>query len=203
VWLIFAPNVDTLLRYVTILPKHKSPVSYKFASAYFAGGGGGGCDSSGAIVLRPVGAGNSTELQTSGCGSNYLCVNEVVSDDISTFVESNSLTYLTDTYAAANPSDTSCTISSVTVYMRARRFVKSASARIVMRTNGSDYTGVEETLGDNFADFSQQWDTNPFTGAAWTWTDVADLEIGAQLKTTKTTHPARCTQVWVEVAYSN
>ncbi len=40
--MIYTPNVDTLLRYVTILPRHKSPVSYKFASAYFGGGGGGG-----------------------------------------------------------------------------------------------------------------------------------------------------------------
>ncbi len=40
--LIYTPNADTLLRYVTILPRHKSPVSFKFASAYFAGGGGSG-----------------------------------------------------------------------------------------------------------------------------------------------------------------
>ena len=40
--LIYTPNVDTLLRYASILPRHKSTVSYKFASAYFAGGGGGG-----------------------------------------------------------------------------------------------------------------------------------------------------------------
>ena len=31
--MIYTPANDTLLRYVTILPRHKSPVSFKFASA--------------------------------------------------------------------------------------------------------------------------------------------------------------------------
>ncbi|MDH3890255.1 MAG: prepilin-type N-terminal cleavage/methylation domain-containing protein [candidate division Zixibacteria bacterium] len=198
--LIYTPNVDTLLRYVTILPRHKSPVSYKFASAYFAGGG---CAGSGSMALRPVAAGSAAELQTSGCGSNYQCVDEVVSDSNVTYVESNSLTYLRDIYAITDPSDTSCSISSITVYMRARRFVKDAHAQIVMRTNGTDYNGAEETLTDDFLDHSQLWVANPFTGVAWTWTELIDLEIGAQLKTSKATHPARCTQMWVEVAYSN
>jgi len=38
--LIYIPNADTLLRCVTILPRNKGTVSYKFASAYFSGGGG-------------------------------------------------------------------------------------------------------------------------------------------------------------------
>ncbi len=32
---IFEPNADTLTRYITILPKHKSSVSYNFAQSYF------------------------------------------------------------------------------------------------------------------------------------------------------------------------
>jgi type II secretory pathway pseudopilin PulG len=48
--LIYKPEVDTVSRYLTVLPRHKSSVSYRFASAYFvSGGGGGGGGASGSI----------------------------------------------------------------------------------------------------------------------------------------------------------
>ncbi len=40
--IIYIPNNDTLSRFVTILPRHKSSVSYKFADISFPLGGGGG-----------------------------------------------------------------------------------------------------------------------------------------------------------------
>ena len=40
--LIYQPNVDTLRRFVTILPRHKETETFKFASDYFATGCGGG-----------------------------------------------------------------------------------------------------------------------------------------------------------------
>ncbi len=202
--MIYTPNVDTLLRYVTILPRHKGWVSYKFASAYFSGGGGGGgCGGPGSEKLRPVGVGNATNLVTDGCATNYLCVDDVSTDDDATYVKSVGTSYGTDTYATADPTDTTCTITSVTVYVRARKRVKTAYAQVVLRTNGADYTGSEETLGSSFIDYSQQWTNNPFTGVAWTWTEVTDMEIGVQLRSSKSTHPARYTQVWVVVAYTN
>ena len=46
--IIYTPNVDTLYSVLTILPRHKTERTYKFASSYFTssgggGGGGGGC----------------------------------------------------------------------------------------------------------------------------------------------------------------
>jgi general secretion pathway protein G len=40
--IIYEPAVDTFIRYVTILPRHKSSETFKLASAYFSGGGTGG-----------------------------------------------------------------------------------------------------------------------------------------------------------------
>jgi prepilin-type N-terminal cleavage/methylation domain-containing protein len=40
--LIYTPEVDTITRYLTVLPRHRSQPSYRFASAHFGGGGGGG-----------------------------------------------------------------------------------------------------------------------------------------------------------------
>lgn len=48
--IIYTPNVDTLFRYMTILPRHKSSLTYKFASGYFSSGGSG---PSGMLELVP------------------------------------------------------------------------------------------------------------------------------------------------------
>jgi len=48
--IIYTPNVDTLFRYITILPRHRSNLTYKFASGYFSSGGSG---PSGMLELVP------------------------------------------------------------------------------------------------------------------------------------------------------
>ncbi len=53
--LIYKPEVDTVSRYLTVLPRHKGTVSYRFASAYF-GGGGGGPVSSDTLILSTAGS---------------------------------------------------------------------------------------------------------------------------------------------------
>ena len=200
--IIYTPDVDTMFRYLTILPRHKSSRVYHFASNHFSSGGGG-CSGSGANTLRPIGTGTKTQLAANGCTSNWECVDDVTADDDNTYVKSSGTSYTTDTYLTGDPVDTSCTITSVTVYIRARRFVKDAYAKLALRTHSTEYMGSEETLTGSFAEYSKQWTTNPNTGATWTWTEIKDMEIGVSLRSTKATHPARCTQVWVVVEYSN
>ncbi len=63
--IIYTPNVDTLYSILTILPRHKSNKTFKFASSYFtsggSGGGGGGLSGSGSIKYV-----NSTAQTTGG-----------------------------------------------------------------------------------------------------------------------------------------
>jgi len=202
--IIYTPEVDTLFRYLTILPRNKSSRDYQFAEAYFSSGSGGsGCSGSGTDTLRPTGAGTTTQLATDGCTSNWECVDDITSDDNSTYVRSSGTSYGTDTYLTGDPVDTSCTITSVTVYIRARKFVKDAYAKVVLRTHSTEYMGSEETLTSSFAEYSKQWTVNPNTSGTWTWSEIQDMEVGVSLRSTKATHPARCTQVWVVVEYSN
>ncbi len=198
--IIYTPNVDTLFRYVTILPRHRSSTAneYLFAATHFSG-----ISSCNPDTLRPQGVGTATGLVTDGCSSNWQCVDETSADDDATYVKSSGTSYGTDTYNTANPAGTSCTVNSVTIHIRARRFVKTAYAKVVLRTYGTEYEGSEETLGNSYADYSHQWTTNPSTGAAWTISEVENMEIGVRLRTTKSTHPARCTQVWAVVEYSS
>lgn len=194
--IIYTPEVDTLFRYLTILPRNKSSQDYRFAEAYFS-------SCSGADTLRPTGAGTTTQLATDGCTSNWECVDDITADGDNTYVKSSGVSYGTDTYQTNDPPDTSCTITSMTVYVRAKKDVKTSYAKTALRTYGSLYEGPQEALGPQYVDYSNQWTNNPNTGAAWTWTEVNDMEIGVSLRSTNSNKPSRCTQVWVVVEYSN
>ena len=50
--------------------------------------------------------------------------------------------------------------------------------------------------------FSEQWDTNPYTGSAWTWEEIDALEIGVALRSDGFNW-ANCTQTYAEVDYSS
>lgn len=199
--LIYTPEVDTLTRYLTVLPRHKNQPSYRFASAHFGGGGGGSC--SGNVTLRPSGAGSLSNLTTDGCGSNWQCVDETSSDDDATRVKRGSNSYLTDVYALENPADTSCPVTSVTVYCRARKHHTLGAVKPTVYVSGTEYNGSEQSVTTSYADYHQEWTTNPATSLAWTWQEVINLEAGLALKGQNAGKPGYCTQVWVVVAYSD
>jgi len=195
---IYAPAADTLLRYVTILPRHKNypPTAFRFAMAYFSSAGP---DCTQPDTLRPSAPGTVNELVATNCPANWQCVDESTSDGDDTYVESSGTVSHADLYRIAVPADTSCTITSVTVHVLARQRIKTAYAKAVLQTYATTYEGPEETLSDTYVDYNVQWTSNPFTGSAWTWSEVAALQIGVSLRSTKATHPARGTQVWTVV----
>jgi hypothetical protein len=201
--IVYTPAEDTLLHYVTILPRHKSdpPEKFFFAAPYFSTGGG--CLGSGTIMLLPSGVGASTQLTASGCSFTWQCVDDSVSDEDNTHARSSGTGYVTDLYTISDPTDTSCSVDSVSVHIRARMFVKDAFARVILRTHGVNYPGAEIPLTGNYTDYRLTWTANPQTGLPWTWVEVAALEAGVSLRSTKNTHPARCTRVWVTVDYSD
>ena len=54
------------------------------------------------VTLRPDGAGDETGLTLFGDTANYLCVNEITSDNDTTYVWSSSSAYVGDLYAMDN-----------------------------------------------------------------------------------------------------
>jgi len=200
--LIYTPEVDTLTRYLTVLPRHKGQASYRFASAYFGGGGGGG-GTPGSEILRPDGAGSITNLTASGCGSNYQCVDENLSDDDATYVERASNSYRTDVYSLANTGVGSGTIDSVVVHCRTRKTKNNGNVQPTLYVSSTEYNGTARSLTTSYVDYSQVWSTNPNTGSAWTWTEINNLQAGVRMRGQNNSFPAYCTQVWVEVFYVN
>ncbi len=197
--LIYTPDVDTLTRYLSVLPRHKSPVSYRFASDYFGSGSAGG--PTGSVILRPNSAGSIDNLSTTGCGSNYQCVDESTSDENSTYVRRPSNSYATDVYNLDNPTSPSGTITGVTVYCRARKAKNVGLIRPNVYVGSTPYNGSIQSLTTSWSDYSEQWTTNPSTSSAWTWTEINNLQAGISLRGQNSNFPAYCTQVWVEVEY--
>ena len=201
--IIYKPLSDTLHRYLTILPRHKSSPEYKFAGAYFSSGGTG-CTGGGTLVLRPNGVGSRTEFNTGGgCSDNWECVDDEIPDENSTRVRIRSSSYHTDTYSISDPSSNPCNISGVTVYVRAQKLTLfiSGYVRPVINVGGIEYEGSEHTVTNSYTDYSHQWNSNPFTGADWTWSDIENLEIGLRMKTSSPLFDINCTQVWAEIDY--
>lgn len=204
---VYTPSFDTLQRYTTILPRHKSsPLQYyAFSDGYFTatggGGGGSGCDSSGTLTLRPDGPGSTTELSTSGCSNNWECVGESSADEDATRVRRPSNSWGTDVYSLEDPPATDCAITGVRVHGRARRSHSQGDIQLNIYTHASDYVGSTQNLASSYADYNDLWTINPATGAEWTWAEIVDLEAGIDLRGQNSNFPAYCTQVWVEVQY--
>jgi len=196
--IVFTPENDTLQRYLTVLPRHRSQIAYRIATT-FSGGGSTMVDT---LVLRPNGAGALTNLTRSGCSSNYQCVQEVTADGDATRVMRADNSLATDVYALDNPTGATGTIQSVTVYCPARRTQNQGDAQLVIYMGGNEYRSATQNLTTSYATYSETWTTDP-SGGQWTWTDITNLQAGVRLSGQNATFPAYCTQVWVEVVYEN
>lgn len=133
-----------------------------------------------------------TDVATQDNDSNYI--SEATSNDAQTFTFAN----------AGVPSGS--TINSVTVTAYAR--TESGSPTIKFRAekgsgsgNRSDSPTNIATTG-SYAAYSYQWTTNPFTGSAWTSTEVNNWTTDFGVVKTNTSGTARVTQLYVVVNYT-
>jgi hypothetical protein len=202
--LIFIPEADTMLRYYTLLPRHKEAAEFRFSGSYFSSGSpGGGCSSPGVYVLRPDDAGVQSELDVEGAPVNYQAVDETIADeDVSRLVCASS-SFQTDLFAIEDPTDTSCSILRVTVYSRCRKVQSQGSVKAVLHVSGSQYESTSQELTDSYAEYADSWMLNPSTGSNWQWLEIYDLQAGISLAGQNFNFPAYCTQVWVEVEYGS
>ena len=157
----------------------------------------------GTETLRPNAAGTYSQADPVGEVSNYLCVDEEVADDDSTYVETSGGATEIDTYNIPDHSEGYGTISSVTVYVRCRATTTADlhAAETAIRTQGSDYFGTYTLLPTSYTDYSTTYNVNPNTTNAWTWDEIDALEIGVRLYDNDDGE-VRCTQVYVEVDYA-
>jgi len=155
-------------------------------------------------ILRPNASGSYSQCERSGDSSNYRCVDEAFADEDSTYVYRSGGGASLDTYHIQNRSEGSGTVNGVTVYARARADgVSDMRMQIVIRTHATIYYGSEIALIGNsgWDNYSETWITNPYTGEAWTWSEIQYLQIGIKLYDDGNGYP-ECTQVYAEVNYT-
>jgi hypothetical protein len=131
---------------------------------------------------------------------HWSLTNEELPDDDSTYVESNAAAWKKDSYNLQDPTG-SGTINWIRVYIRTKLVASGSSVvRTLIRTYGVDYEGADIVPSTSYQDNFTQYDTNPFTGAAWTWSELTSLEAGASGR--KSGANIRMTAVWVVVNYT-
>jgi RHS repeat-associated protein len=154
------------------------------------------------VILRPNGAGSSTQWSPTGCTQNWDCVDDATSDGEATRVESG-VPGTVDAYNVQDLGQTSKTITSVTVTAVARHHSvacniepQSCYAVIALQVNG--YSGSSQGLTPVYQSYSQTWTTNPATGQPWTVSEVNALQAGINL--VDVGQSARVTQLYASVA---
>ena len=157
-------------------------------------------------ILRPNAAGtNETVTNSTGDADHYTCVDEETPDELTTVIWCTGNVTGVDTYALPDHSEGSGTINHVKVYFRIASSHEGADplkGKAAIYVVDTIYYGDEETTAtQTFVTYSHQWNTNPKTGAAWTWDDIDALEGGVYLDDTGV-GSLYCTQVYVEVDYA-
>lgn len=160
-------------------------------------------------TLRPDAAGDETSLENfyPGDGAHWEEVDEAVADDGTTHVSLSEVgAYQRDLYNLPASGVGAGTINSITVHFRcAYSWQGSAGhAKASIKSNSTVTDGTEKNLTTSWANYSQQWNTNPADSQAWEWVDIDALQIGVSLEDGDGSldSQAWCTQVYVVVDYT-
>lgn len=155
-------------------------------------------------ILRPSGAGDITELfKQDTSGSNYEKVDEVTADDNTTYVYCNTAGTKYDLYkfpSSGIPSN--AIIQYVRVYYR---FMGSnsagAKASCRIKTNGTVYNSTLRDSPASYTDYYDEWTTNPYTGVAWSVSEINAIQAGPYIYCYSGSYYARTTQLYIKIGW--
>lgn len=150
-----------------------------------------------------------SEWSVVGAPSAYEAVDDVSSDEDSTYIEPQNTTdpVILD-YDYTGPRVD--TIYGVSVVVRARKTSSGGTRRIrgVIRVNGTDWESSFSNLTTSWNNYSFTWDVNPDTDAAWQWSDIksdilATLDgFGAMARRNYSSNYPRMTQIYLVISTS-
>ncbi len=135
-------------------------------------------------IIRPNANGDlqGAPYQSPASGEHWDKVDEAVADDYGTWVYGHWSINYKELYHLSSPPPFA-SISSVTVYCRGRGtnpYNYGNFGYVLIKTHGVVYQGNGDWFynSQGWKTISSVWNTNPFTGAAWTNDELAALQAG-------------------------
>ena len=131
------------------------------------------------------GAGDATEL-TPNAGANYAAVDELAQDGDTTYVEGSTVDARDLYNLAASGLASGSTIKRVRPVAVAKDTVANGGKiALVLKTNGTEYTGSDIPLTTTYATAEgTEYTTNPQSGNAWTIAELDALQAGPKVRGT-------------------
>jgi len=151
----------------------------------------------GTLIIRPHAVGTKTDWNPVGSTNNWECVDEVTADEDTTFVNTTSKNRK-DFYNLQDHTTETGSISNVRFHVRAKG---NAGAEVAptLKISGVEYPGQTHTLTASYADYHEDWATNP-AGGSWTWSAIDAMEAGFRSSTSSAVEH-RVTQLYLNVTY--
>lgn len=149
------------------------------------------------LIIRPNAAGKKSDWNPVGSTNNWECVDEVTPDEDTTFVNISAKSKK-DFYNLQDHTTETGSISNVRLTARAKGNAGSElNLRIIV--GDIEYQGTTRTLTTSYADYYDDWATNP-AGGNWDWSAIDAMEAGfVASKSNAVEH--RVTQLYVTVTY--
>jgi len=151
------------------------------------------------LYLIPNANGCNIDFTPVGEAENWECVDDPrrVPDDDDTYNYSTCSDLNYDLYALPNHTTEIGTINYVQVYSRAKSHILAQHADGVYKIIATDnacanvYKSDDIDLTTNYLTYNKTWTTNPRTDNAWLWTDIDNLQIGAECSSPSVTYPTQ------------
>jgi len=157
------------------------------------------------VTLHPNAVGQYSEwgIEYPSDITHWDCCGEDSPDNDTSYVQTDAAAWKKEAYNLEDHSG-SQTINWIRVYARAKLTISgTGSIRTLIRTHNTDYESSDLTLATSYEDEYTQYNTNPYTGEAWTWDEINSLQAGALgKKFPPEERNIRITAVWVVVNYT-
>lgn len=162
------------------------------------------------VILKPNANGTYTSTWANqGDTSQYKCVDDVPTDDATTFIDYVAGALDNKTYCCNLEDSAAITVGAgIPIYalkgmFRVRRNGGGVniSWNFMCRSGGSDFylgTGSQTATSGTWVNFGILWTQDPATTSAWTSAALDALQIGVQVTANFATNTAQCTQIVLE-----